>query len=155
MDRPTENRASDTREITRNVTSLALEAIRSAEGAAEDKTEQLKFELERIQQKKAVAFDSYFSGDIAKEDMLALKSKYDGQSESLKKRIKKAEEQRLLGNRTEALRREIQADVDSLLRFHRESEALCKTLLDRLTVFPDRHLELRLNDLPQVFRFVG
>ena len=145
----------DTREITRNVTSLAMEAIRSAVGAAEDKPEQLKFELERIQQKKAAAFDSYFSGDIAKEDMLALKSKYDGQSESLKKRIKKAEEQRLLGNGTEALRREIQADVDSLLRFHRESEVLCKTLLDRLTVFPDRHLELRLNDLPQVFRFVG
>ena len=145
----------DTREITRNVTSLALEAIRSTECATEDKPEQLRFELERIQQKKMAVLDSYFSGEISKEDMFAMKSKYEGQSESLNMRIEKAEKQMLHGYGIESLRKTIQSEVASMLCFRIRSEVLCKTLLDHLTVFPDRHMELRLNDLPQVFRFVG
>ena len=36
-----------------------------------------------------------------------------------------------------------------------ESEVFSKTLLHSLTVFPDRRLELRLQDLPLVFHFSG
>ena len=145
----------DTTEIIRNVTSLSLDAIRSTESSTDEKPDLLQFELERIQHKKEAVLDSYFSGDISKEDMLAMKKRYESQSESLKRRLEKAEEQKLLGNGAESLRKAIQSEVTSLLCFDRESEILCKTLLDHLTVFPDRHMELRLNDLPQVFQFVG
>ena len=57
------------------------------------------------------------------------------------------------------LAKELDADVlmfltgvnNAVLNYGTEHEIL----LDHLTVFPDRHMELRLNDLPQVFRFVG
>ena len=85
--------------------------------------------------------------------MLAMKTRYESQSRSLKKRIEDAEKQKALGNVVDSLRETIQSEVAALLCFDKESEVLCKTLLQDLTVFPDRHMELRLNDLPQVFYF--
>lgn len=143
----------DTSEIIHNVTTLVLEAIRATQAIVDDKPDQLQFELERIQQKIEAVLDSYFSGDISKDDMLAMKTRYESQSRSLKKRIEDAEKQKALGNVVDSLRETIQSEVAALLCFDKESEVLCKTLLQDLTVFPDRHMELRLNDLPQVFYF--
>ena len=135
------------------MTTLVLEAIRATQAIVDDKPDQLQFELERIQQKIEAVLDSYFSGDISKDDMLAMKTRYESQSRSLKKRIEDAEKQKALGNVVDSLRETIQSEVAALLCFDKESEVLCKTLLQDLTVFPDRHMELRLNDLPQVFYF--
>ena len=143
----------DTSEIIHNVTTLVLESIRATQAIVDDKPDQLQFELERIQQKIEAVLDSYFSGDISKDDMLAMKTRYESQSRSLKKRIEDAEKQKALGNVVDSLRETIQSEVAALLCFDKESEVLCKTLLQDLTVFPDRHMELRLNDLPQVFYF--
>lgn len=145
----------DTSEIIHNVTALALDAIRSTDPILDTKPDQLQFELNRIQQKKEAVLDSFFSREISKEDMLAMKTRYESQALSLKKRIEKVEQQKILGNVVDSLREAIHDEVAELLCFDKESEVLCKTLLENLTVFPDRHMELRLNDLPQVFYFTG
>lgn len=145
----------DAKAIIRNVTTLALEAIQAGESGTTDDPERLRFELERIQRKKEAVMDSYFSGDITKEDMLAMKKRYEDQSSVLQKRLEQAAERKRCGNELQKIRKTIQSEVAALLHFDIESEVLCKTVLDHLTVFPDRHMELRLNDLPQVFRFAG
>lgn len=53
------------------------------------------------------------------------------------------------------LRTTIQTAVSDILNVEIESEVFYKTMLDSLTVFKDRHMELRLNLLPQVFQFTG
>lgn len=145
----------NTKSIINNVTTLALDAIQELECSTGDDPQRLGFELERVQQKKEAVMDSYFSGEIAKEDMLAMNRKYDGQMKDLRRQKKEAELRRYENRDSKALRTAIQMEVSGILNGEIESEVFCKTMLDSLTVFKDRHMELRLHLLPQVFRFAG
>ena len=53
-----------------------------------------------------------------------------------------------------SMRSGIQSELDAILTGEAESEVFWKTMLEQITVFKDRHLELRLNLLPHVFRFI-
>ena len=145
----------DTKPIIDNVTTLALEAIHAGDSRNTDDPERLRFELDRLQQKKEAVLDHYFSGDISKNDMQAMKKRYEDQIKSHRERLEKAEAQQENDGDTVLLKQEIQAEISALLNYRVESEVLSKTLLKDLTVFPDKHLELRLNDLPMVFWFAG
>lgn len=145
----------DTKPIIDNVTTLALEAIRAGDSRNADDPERLRFELDRLQQKKEAVLDHYFSGDISQNDMQAMKKRYEDQIKSYQGRLGKAEAQQGNIGDTLLLKQEIQAEISALLNYRVESEVLSKTLLKDLTVFPDKHLELRLNDLPMVFWFAG
>lgn len=143
----------DVKPIVDNITALALDAIQAGErGTAAP--ERLRFELERLQHKKEAVMDHYFSGDISKEDMQAMKRRYEDQEQSFRERLEKAEVKQQ-GSVTAQLKQAIQAEVTDLLNFQVESEVLGKTLLNSLTVFQDKHMELRLNDLPMIFWFAG
>ena len=145
----------DAKDIINHVTMLALRAIREGERGAGDDPRRLGFEIERVQQKKESVMDSYFSGEITKEDMQAINRKYDGQMEDLRRQKKEAELRRYENRDSKELRTVIQAEISDILNGEIESEVFCKTMLDSLTVFKDRHMELRLHLLPQVFRFTG
>ena len=54
----------------------------------------------------------------------------------------------------ELLKSEIQKECLSILDGEIESEVFLKNILHSITVFRDRHMELRLNQLPYVFHFV-
>ncbi len=145
----------DAKSIISNVTTLALDAIQAGESGTTDAPERLLFELDRIQQKKEAVMDSYFTGDISKEDMQAMKKRYEAQEESFRERLRKAEARKQNGCSRQQLKETIQMEVAALLNGDVESEVLSKTVLDTLTVFKDKHMELRLNNLPQVFRFAS
>ena len=59
----------EARPIIDNVTALAMEAIHAGDSRNTDDPERLRFELDRLQQKKEAVLDHYFSGDISKDDM--------------------------------------------------------------------------------------
>ena len=145
----------DAKPIMDNVTALALEAIRAGNSGTRDDPERLRFELDRLQRKKEAVLDHYISGDILKEDMEAMKSRYENQIKSYGEQLEKAQAQQGDADDTVLLKQKIQAEISALLDYQVESEMLSKTLLKDLTVFPDKHLELRLNDLPMVFWFAG
>ncbi len=145
----------EARPIIDNVTALAMEAIHAGDSRNTDDPERLRFELERLQQKKEAVLDHYFSGDISKDDMQTMKERYENQIKSYRERLGKSETQQGNDGDTTLLKQEIQAEISALLDYRVESEVLSKTLLKDLTVFPDKHLELRLKDLPMVFWFAG
>ena len=145
----------EARPIIDNVTALAMEAIHAGDSRNTDDPERLRFELDRLQQKKEAVLDHYFSGEISKNDMQAMKKRYEDQIKSYQGRLEKTEAQQGNIGDTLLLKQEIQAEISALLDYRAESEMLSKSLLKDLTVFPDKHLELRLNDLPMVFWFAG
>ena len=145
----------EARPIIDNVTALAMEAIHAGDSRNTDDPERLRFELDRLQQKKEAVLDHYFSGEISKNDMQAMKKRYEDQIKSYQRQLEKTEAQQGNIGDTVLLKQEIQAEISALLDYRVESEVLSKTLLKDLTVFPDKHLELRLNDLPMVFWFAG
>ena len=131
--------------VVNHLTKLTTEAIRTGES---DTDKNILSKIERIQQKRVNMMDSYLSGDIAKEDMLALNRKYAAQIENL--RCREAE----LAHE-EVLCETIRSDIAGILSGEIESPVFCKTMLNSIVVFKDRHLELQLNFLPHVFHFAG
>ena len=99
--------------------------------------------------------DAYFSREISKEEMVSFTGKYKKQQNNLQKRLEEAENRKNSGQDSSALRRKIHSEITAILTGETESEAFYKTILESLTVFKDRHMELRLNWLPQVFHFAG
>ena len=139
----------DRNAVIHNVTNLALDAIRAGETGPAEAPVKLRREIERIEKKKAAALDACFSGDITREEMLAAKACYDDQINDLRSRLNAAEKTAV----PEALAPAIRQSLESVLSGQTESEGFCKTVLDSITVFKDRHLELKLKYLPQIFRF--
>lgn len=145
----------DREAIANNVTTLALNAIQAGEQGTGDDPERLQFEIDRIWKKKEAVLDSYFSQEITKEDMVSMKSKYDEQIRGLQERQHQANLRNQEKKDMQTLKAAIELEVKSILNGETESEVFSKILLDRLTVFKDRHIELTLNGLPQIFQFVG
>ncbi len=140
--------------VVRNVTELSLEAIQAGQAEARDEPDRLQQELNRVQQKKELVLDAYFSREISKADMHAMKERYDQQLMELQKRLEGAVKRKACKQDSAALRSRIQSEVTEIWNGEAESEVFYKALLQSLTVFKDRHMELRLNQLPQVFYFV-
>ena len=139
--------------VIRNVADLALEAVLTSQTAARDDPHRLRQELDRVQQKKEAVMDAYFSREISKEDMLSFAEKYEQQLSDLRKRLEEAQNRKDSNHDSAALRTQIQSEVSAILNGETESEVFYKTILESLTAFKDRHMELRLNWLPQVFYF--
>ena len=139
--------------VVRNVTELTLEAVLSGQTAARDDPHRLRQELDRIKQKEEAVMDAYFSREISKVDMISFTARYDQQLSDLHKRLEAAQNKKDRNQDTTSLRTRIQSEVSAILNGEAESDVFYKTLLQSLSVFKDRHLELRLNWLPQVFHF--
>ena len=144
----------DRKSIINNVTALALEAIQAGEIGSTDDLQRLQFEIDRVHQKKEAVMDSYFSGEISKEDMQIMNRKYDRQIEDLYQRREEATLRQRENRDSKTLGTIIQAEVTGILNGEIESEVFYKTMLNSLTVFKDRHMELQLNLVPQVFQFI-
>jgi hypothetical protein len=143
----------DVNAIIKNVTDVAVEAIRMGAIDSKNTLEILKREINSVQRKKLAMMDSYFSKEISKEDMIASKRNYDEKLEELQKRLGNVETEQLEFIEVEKLTSMITAEASSILKGEIEADVFYKNLLDSMTVFKDRHITLRLNLLPQVFWF--
>ncbi len=141
--------------VIRNVTELGLDAILTGQTTARDDPNRLRQELDRVQQKKEAVMDAYFSREISREVMLSFTEKYEQQVSNLRKRLEEAQNRKDSNQDSDALRVKIHSELSAILNGETESEVFYKTILKSLTVFKDRHMELRLNWLPQVFHFAG
>lgn len=141
--------------ITGNVTALALDAVQMEQTGTGDTPERLQYEIGRVREKKEKLLDSYFAEEISKEDMVSMKETYENQLTALRERLNKAQQRQADAADTQHLKEAIRGEVGAILRGEMDSEVLSKTLLDQMTVFKDRHIELKLNALPMVFHFAA
>lgn len=143
----------DREAILRSTAELALDALRAGEGRACETPQRLALEMQRIQHKKEAVMDSCFSGEITKDDMQAMYRKYEDRLRALAARQAEALLRRQEARDVESLRAAVRSEAAGILSGEIESEVFYKTVLDSLTVFKDRHMELRLKHLAQVFHF--
>ena len=104
--------------------------------------EQMEREQVRILDQKAVLLDAYASGHITKEELALMKETYDRKLTSL--------EQRLQAPSPDIIPEEA---MEHILQHPEDSDALCKLLVESITVCPQRIVELKLSHLPMKFRF--
>lgn len=143
----------DVEAMIANVTALAVDAIR--EDTGQEEVQRLQQELSSLQKKKEAVMDSYFSGEISGEDMQAMKKKYDQRMEKLRQRLEDVSLSFQESSNPETLCAAIATEIAGILTGKADSNVFCKTVLESITIFKDRHMELRLKGLPQIFRFVG
>ena len=147
------NLPMDVKFIISQVADIAVHSIHSGCSSAEN-TGRLQFSIESILRKKEILLNSYFSGEITKEEMLLMKSRYDGDIDHIRQRLSEIEYWQRETRNTDSLRSFIESQLTGILNGDIESDVFCKTILDNMTVFKDRHVELRLSSLPHVFYFV-
>lgn len=135
-------------EITRTVCTLAAEAIDWEENRLSDGEERIRTEIDRTEKKKEGVLDAFFSGEITPEEMQTMRARYDQQLAELR--------QRLIPPRELECPRDIHAIREmtaAVLRGDVVSDALNRSLVERITVFGDRHIELKLSGLPLIWHF--
>ena len=135
--------------IVQEVSSIALQAIHAeGEGGAKLQTS-LQRQWQQIQRKKQTALDSYFSGEIAKEEMQTMKDRYDRQLRDLESRMdaikpKTAED-------TEQTEAAIRNTLAAILSGKTICDAFFRNLIESILVRPDRTMILKLKSLEMIF----
>lgn len=145
----------DKESIISNVTMLALHSVQAGECSITNTPDQIKYHLQKNREKKIRLLDAFLEGMISKTEWQIQKQKYDEQMDSLQIRLTAAEHQEMSGTEAEQQKTELRKQIRSILDGETESIILYKILLEQITVFKDRHLELVLNHLPLVFHFCG
>lgn len=143
----------DRNAVIAQVAALAMEVIRADAWDLAEDPERLEAEMAQILRKKEAAMDACFSGQITMEDLAAMQRRYTQQLQQLEQRQSKSRQLQAAGQNLEQRKAEIAAQLQSILCLETESEVFCKSILERLTVWKDRHMELQLQHLPQVFCF--
>lgn len=140
----------DREQIIENVASAAVNVIRSGEGS-DDQVAKLRQQIRRLLEKRTDALDAFLSGSITQEDLQRIQSRYDAQLETLQARLDRAAEaEREPGELVHARVRE---ETDAIIFCRKVSEAFLKALLESMVIHRDGTVEVKLNQLPTVWRF--
>ena len=142
-----QNLQLDHRTIVDQLTHVCMEAVRAGGRGSADDPLKLQRQLDAVRRKKEACLDSYFSGDITREEMHAAKSTYDAQIAELEHQVK------TLPDSPVQIEETIRSAIIDLLSGKTENDAFYRPILDGITVHKDRHMELRLKELPHVFHF--
>ena len=139
--------------ILSNTASLAADAIYAGFQAQTPDPDRLRREIGLVLHKKEAVMDSYFSREIPKADMMMMNARYDAQLEALREQLSALDEAAKGAPDVPTLAAEIKAQAAAILSMEIQSDVFCKQMVERLTVFKDRRMELKLAFLPQIFHF--
>ena len=116
-----------------NIADDILNEINNSVDMPEDNTQNLMLKIQDIQNKKMRMLDSYYSGDINKDEMTVLKDKYDKEIEKINAILQKQQ-----NNQTAIQRR--QNNIDELRKFIINaicSENVYGEIVDKIIVYDD------------------
>lgn len=137
-----------------NVTKLATEAIMTAEQTGSDSEERLQHSIEQLQKKKETVLDAFFSKDITKDEMRAMNNRYDAELTDLQARMETVKKRQALRYDISQLSGDIRKEITSIVKGDTKSEIFYKNLLDHMTVYPDKRVELCFSLIPYKWTYV-
>ena len=144
----------DRKWIIRNVTDIAMEAIREGETAGTESAERLEYEISQIMKKKEAVLDAFFSRSITKDEMRMMNERYDKELAGLNSRMDAVKARQRIEYETSTLQDDVRKQVASIISGNQGSEVFLKNVLDHMVIFPDKRIEVRLNFLPHKWSFV-
>ena len=144
----------DVEGIIRNVTELAVDAIRAGEEQLGDRPEVLEHQIGLLSKKKADVLDAFFSRQITKDEMKLVNERYDRELEELQGKLAAARSKEGITYETKEMKRDVQERVTALLNGKTDSAVFYKNVLGHMVVYRDRRVEVCLNLLPQKWVFV-
>lgn len=144
----------DTDWIIRNVSALALEAIREGETENADSEDHLQYQIDQLTRKKEAVLDAFFSQTVTKEEMRLMNERYDQELAALDQRMQAVREKQKLCYDASSLADDVRQKVKAVVCGETDSEVFYKNILHHMTVYRGGRVELHLNLLPQKWVFV-
>lgn len=135
------------REVKERVADLVIDICLSE--TEHKMQERLHDKLVWVQKKRDVMMECYFSGEITAADMKHMNEIYQRQQETI---IQQQETEAVWDPVTR--RTTLYQEIDEIFSNISLNKTFGRAILHSLTVFPDRHLELRLQALPCTFHFL-
>lgn len=130
-----------------SITGQILGALRAAREDGWERGENLRRELAGVVEKKKRMLDAFAAGSVSRQDMVLMNGEYDGKIARLTQAL---EDEKKRDSSLEALdfAATIQEKVCDIVYGRTATDGFCGNLLQSVTVFPDRRLEVRLRGLP-------
>lgn len=138
--------------IISNVTALALNVLR-AENNCHTESNSIRKEISQVEEKMTKMMDCYFNDEIIKEEMQMMRERYTRDLIHLHCKLEHTEKIETDEKHCTANYQNIHEVLSGILSGEIHSDAFCKTILDQITVFKDKHVELTLVQLPHTFFF--
>lgn len=136
--------------IVSNLTGLVLSALQASEDNRQNCLDTWDKKLTALREKKKRVLDAYFEKEITSQDMHLMNEEYDREIDRLSEQIKLAEGESQPSPWSEG---EIRAKICGIVSGREAPDAFYGNLLDHITAYPDRKLELCLKQLPQSWLF--
>ena len=135
------------------ITRLVLAARERTRGEEHSQRQRILGQREALRAKKIAALDAFLSGQLGADDLALMNGEYDRQLAALEQDLRAAE-RRDHGPEDPALgEAELRARVSAILEGPSATDGFYGLLLDRITAFPGRRLEVGLKGLPGRWRF--
>lgn len=135
------------------ITRLVQAAREHTRGKEHSQRQRLLGQREAIRAKKIAALDAFLSGQLTAPDLALMNGEYDRQLTTLEQDLREAE-RRDHAPESEGLgEAELRARVSAILEGPSATDGFYGLLLDQITAFPGRRLEVRLKGVPGFFQF--
>lgn len=135
--------------IVSNITGIVLSALHTSQEVSQISTEKLKKELSTTREKKKNVLDAYFTKSISLEDMKLMNAEYDRQISEFAEQIAEKEKKESMSGVASDFESDIRKKVTGIVSGETASDNFYGNLLDHITAYPDRRLEVSLKKLPQ------
>ena len=140
--------------VVQRVADITMEAIRAGETGTAGNTDRLEFEIGQLMKKKENVLEAFFSKSITKEEMRMMNERYDSQLNSLRSQLDAMKARERISYETATLQEDIKKHVTAIVNGDCDDEVFLKNSLDHMVIYRERRIEVRLNLLPQKWRFV-
>lgn len=137
----------DYSEIIRNIAVLADKSINDSDKSTKTPAK-MQRQIESIEMKKHRAIDSHLSGIITKDELLKIKTQYDQELASLQNQMRAAS-----SDSEQNQEKTIHEVVENIISCQITSETYFKALLESMCVHKDGLIEVKLNELPAIWKF--
>lgn len=144
----------DRRWIIKNVTEIAMEAIRANEQGCTESTGRLEYEISQVMKKKEEVLDAFFSKTLSKSEMRMMNQRYDRELADLQKRLDVGKARAHIAYETDTSQEDIKKHVAAIVNNAEANDVFYKNVLDRMVIYQDRRIEVKLNLLPQKWTFL-
>lgn len=134
--------------IISNITGIVLRALQASQYTDQERFKKQKKALAEVLEKKKGVLDAYFSKSIAYDDMKLMNAEYDRQIAELTVQVKRPSDGMTVQES------EIRSKVGGIVSCETATDDFYGNLLDHITAYPDRRLEVTLKLLPQKWVFL-
>lgn len=143
----------DLQEVLPPVIQAAARAVQESRGAGLLQARRLEKALDRLEAKRAGLLDAFLAGTLSQDDLELMEDYYLGQRQELE-----SAGAALAKNQPPwdpaSLKRDLEERAGAIARGETSFQSFYGVLLDSITVYPNRRLEVRLKHLPGVWTFL-